>query len=99
MSPEHAQRRPIGRASEETPLSGVPGIEGDELKSRVMLTEIAIANFNKVGAQVDTMQQQVFSMVKPLTDKNAELETKITELESLNHDLSERMTDMQLKIS
>ena len=42
-----------------------------------MVMETAIADFNKVGAQVDTMQQQVFSMVKPLTDKNAELETKI----------------------
>ena len=36
LSPEHPQRRPIGRASDENPLSGVLGIEVDELKSHVM---------------------------------------------------------------
>ena len=73
--------------------------EIDELKSRVATMETTIVNFNKIGEQVETVQQQVFSMVKPLTDKNAELEAKVGNLESLNHNLSERMTDLQLQVN
>ena len=61
--------------------------------------ESTIADFNNIGERVDTVQQQVFSMVKPLTDKNAELEAKIGSLESLNHNLSERYTDLQLQMN
>ena len=41
----------------------------------------------------------MLSTVKPLTDNNAELETKIANLESLNRDLSERLTDLQLQMN
>ena len=104
QSPEHPHRRPMGqRASEGTPLTGMMETviiaEIDELKSRVATMETTIANFNKIGEQVETVQQQVFSTVKPLTDKNAELEAKVGNLESLNHNLSERMTDLQLQVN
>ena len=38
-------------------------------------------------------------MAKPLTDNNVELESEIANLESLNHDLSERLTDLQLQMN
>ena len=89
------------RASQGTPLTGMMETviiaEVDELQSRVATMESTIADFNNIGERVDTVQQQVFSMVKPLTDNNAELEAKIGNLESLNHNLSERLTDLKLR--
>ena len=61
--------------------------------------ESTIADFNKIGEQVDAVQQQVFSMAKPLTDNNAELETNIGNLESLTHNLNEHLTDLQLQMN
>ena len=51
--------------------------EVDELTKRVATMESTIADVNNFGERVDTVQQQVLSMVKPLTDIHAELETKI----------------------
>ena len=58
-----------------------------------------MADFDKIGEQVGTMQQQVISMVEPLTDECTDLEARIIELDILNHDLSERLTDMQQQLN